>query len=119
MIALGRKVNYTITIEPTMNGGFFVKVGCGKFSFTDYEDLLSALGDYFENPEKLEKEYNKLSVVPIQEVPSAPVDYNRAEQPAPPMGRPIAYETREQPEPTIGRPFPLNDNREQPESNRR
>jgi hypothetical protein len=97
MIKLGRKINYTIIIEPTMNGGFFVKVGCGKFSFTNSSDLILALLSYFENPEQHEKEYNNLNgCIRIQEN-SSTIDSEAVseERPVPPIGRPVAYENNE------------------------
>lgn len=69
---LGKVTQYSIIIEPTSNFGFFVKVGCGRFSFSTKEDLIEALGEYLDNPKKLEKEYNSIprEIEPAMTTPS-------------------------------------------------
>ena len=57
---LGKTINHKITIEPTQNHSFYVRVGCGRFAFQNGVDLLGALGEYLDNPEKWEKEYNEV-----------------------------------------------------------
>ena len=66
----GKLINYGITIRPTHNEGFIVKVGCAEFSFTNKDDLLMALKVYLDNPEKYEKEYSKIvgETAPTDEV---------------------------------------------------
>lgn len=68
----GRVFNFTIKIEPTHNRGFTVRVGCGRFAFTNIADLKLAFLEWCENPEKLEKEYNKMGLgeVPQPEAPN-------------------------------------------------
>ena len=56
----GRVSNLTIKIEPTHNMGFYVRVGCGRFAFTNKEDLKLAFMEWCDNPEKLEKAYNEM-----------------------------------------------------------
>ena len=56
----GKLINYGVTIHPTHNEGFIVKVGCAEFSFTNKNDLLIALEEYLDNPGEYEKEYNKV-----------------------------------------------------------
>ncbi|GAG76787.1 unnamed protein product [marine sediment metagenome] len=56
---LGKAINYKITIEPSHNKGFIVKIGCRIFTFTTSELLINCLDEYLRNPEKWEKEYNE------------------------------------------------------------
>ena len=55
---LGKAIRYSINIEPSSNQGFFVKVGCARFTFSNGPDLLAALTNYLSDPEKFEKEYS-------------------------------------------------------------
>lgn len=61
---LGKVINHKITIEPTMNKGFYVTVGCGRFSFSNTRDMVIGLTDYLDNPEFWEREYSKLGIQP-------------------------------------------------------
>jgi len=72
-VEFGRAIEHKIIIEPTSNKGFYVRVGCGRFSFSNNEDLLQGLRDYLVNPEKLEKEYNRLQSQ-LEEVAREPVE---------------------------------------------
>ena len=74
----GKVINYTITIEPTANVGFYVRVGCGRFAFANKDDLISALNNYLADPEIFEKEYNACEV--FQEVPSEAVPEEAPEE---------------------------------------
>ena len=65
---LGKAIKHNIIIEPTMNGGFYVTIGCGRFAFSNKKDLSAAIIEYLKNPEFLEEEYNK--VVSVSEEPS-------------------------------------------------
>ena len=58
---LGKVIQYEIKITPSMNFGFMVKVGCGRFAFSSKEDMLKTLTEYLDEPEKFEKEYNSFS----------------------------------------------------------
>jgi len=53
---LGRQME----IEPTANKGFILRVGCAVLVFTDYQDLLDALAEYWSDPEAVEKKYNEI-----------------------------------------------------------
>ena len=53
-----RSIPYQILIDPTPNGGFIVTVGCAKFAYAGYTQLIRDLTAYFENPEDFEKQYN-------------------------------------------------------------
>ena len=53
---------YDIRIRHTSNGGMIVKVGCAEFSFSNPEDMMDVMKQYYENPDKMEKEYNKVSI---------------------------------------------------------
>ena len=55
----GRVTNYNIVIEPTDNMGFTVKVGCGRFSYSNKKDLIVDLEAFLERPTEYEKQYNE------------------------------------------------------------
>ena len=48
-----------IHIRPTANDGYIVNVGCTNFAYTDPEKLITDLGEYIRDPQKVEEEYNK------------------------------------------------------------
>lgn len=54
----GNSINHSIVIEPSDNHGFFVRVGCGKFVFSNHEDMLNALRAYLKAPDTTEQVYN-------------------------------------------------------------
>lgn len=56
---LGKVINYKITIDPSHNMGFVVKIGCGIFTFTTSELLINCLDEYLANPKEWEKKYNE------------------------------------------------------------
>ena len=60
----GRVIRYSILIEPTYNKGFIVQVGCGKFVFSNKEDLKEAFNEYIDNPKELEERYDKTIPIP-------------------------------------------------------
>lgn len=70
---LGKRIKYKIEIDPTLNYGFVVKVGCGLFAFSNAKDLQTGLDEYLKNPEKFEKEYNDLQGATAEEVTEQPV----------------------------------------------
>jgi hypothetical protein len=55
---IGKHSDYTITITPTMNRGFIVRIGCGEFAFQNHKALLTGLRKYLDDPKKYEKLYN-------------------------------------------------------------
>ena len=52
---------YDIIIRHTVNGGCIANIGCCEVSFSNTEDLLDALEDYYANPDEIEKKYNAFS----------------------------------------------------------
>jgi|GEM_PF-2277593 len=56
----GRIINYSINIEASANNGFFVTVGCCRLAYTDKKELISDLEAFLDDPERMEKEYNKV-----------------------------------------------------------
>ena len=54
--------NYEINIRHTANGGIITKVGCAEFSFSNPDDFLKALTEYYENPDLFEKQYNEVAM---------------------------------------------------------
>jgi len=61
-----RASNHDINISHTVNGGMIVKVGCAVLTFSSPEDMMVAMGQFYADPEAMEKEYN--SVMGPQEV---------------------------------------------------
>ena len=53
---------HKIHIRHTANGGIIAKVGCGEFSFSNPDDFLKALTEYYENPDQFEKQYNEVAM---------------------------------------------------------
>ena len=72
-----RSIPYQILIDPTPNGGFIVTVGCAKFPYHGYTQLIRDLTEYLENPVDVEKQYNmdiaRLGRVHIGTVPDITV----------------------------------------------
>jgi len=70
---LGKVIKCTITIEPSSNNGFIVKIGCGKFVAQDKDVLLKDLSEYLKNPEAWEMRYNEIAGdVPEEARPERP-----------------------------------------------
>jgi hypothetical protein len=67
---IGRHSDYTITITPTMNRGFIVRIGCGEFVFQNHKALLAGLRKYLDDPEKYIKLYTMKSAGSIMRQPS-------------------------------------------------
>ena len=51
---------YEIHIIPTVNGGVIARVGCAELSFASTNKLLTAMREYFGDPEGAEKAYNEI-----------------------------------------------------------
>ena len=56
----GKIINCNIVIEPTVNMGFRVQVGCANLAFEDTRSLLKALEEYLGNPKIFEKAYSDI-----------------------------------------------------------
>ena len=54
----GRVISHNILIEASNNNGFIVKVGCGRFAFSDTRSLIEALQEYLDNPLDVAKKYS-------------------------------------------------------------
>jgi hypothetical protein len=63
-----KAIKYDITIKASLNGGYFVEVGCCKLAYTDPKQLTKDLLDYLQEPEKVEKAYNELQPNPSADV---------------------------------------------------
>jgi len=77
---IGKAIKYNIQIEPSMNMGFIVKVGCGEFVAKNKKELIENLIQYLNNPEQTEKQYNAVNTDAIAEVPT-PENAERRPQP--------------------------------------
>jgi len=64
----GNALPHDIKISGSHNKGFIVKAGCCTAVFTEKEALLKAIGEYIDDPEGMEKAYNKSNVNRTQEV---------------------------------------------------
>lgn len=75
-MALGKIIRHAIGITASANNGFMVSIGCATLVYSNTKDLLTGLGKYLSDPEKWEKEYNKLGggeqPVCTQEYPEPP-----------------------------------------------
>jgi hypothetical protein len=59
---------YDIKIRHTVNGGVIVKVGCAELSFSNPEDMMDVMKQYYENPQEMEKLFNKSNAShPVEE----------------------------------------------------
>lgn len=67
-----RMSKYDINITHTANGGMIVRVGCATLSFSNPEDMMDAMKQYYENPDGMEKQFN---VISSQDVPQPVADY--------------------------------------------
>lgn len=61
---------YNIQIEPTVNGGVLVRVGCAQLTYENTNKMLKALKQYFADPEAAEKAYNACNA--LKAGPEAP-----------------------------------------------
>ena len=59
MMEFKRVSKYDINITHTVNGGMIVKVGCAVLTFSNPEDMMDVMKQYYENPDEMEKLYNK------------------------------------------------------------
>jgi len=58
MLEFENLVPRQITINGSANKGFIVQCGCCTCVFTDKKEMVNAILDYINDPEKIEKEYN-------------------------------------------------------------
>jgi len=49
---------YEIHVIPTVNGGVIARCGCAELTFSSTNKLLTAMREYFADPEEVEKAYN-------------------------------------------------------------
>ena len=61
MINFKRVSRYDINIRHTANAGCVVTVGCFEAAFSTPTEMLKALVEFYKDPEKMEKEYGKIS----------------------------------------------------------
>jgi hypothetical protein len=57
-----------IVIDPVLNG-FLVTVGCSQVVSMDIDHLCSELKRYWQNPERVEKEYMTSAINPLKGIP--------------------------------------------------
>jgi hypothetical protein len=59
VIEFREAIQHNITIKPSANGGYIVRVGCVTLCFNNSQMLIEALDEYLKNPEGVEKRYNE------------------------------------------------------------
>ena len=57
---LGKAIKHVITIEPTANHGFIVRIGCGNFAYNNAGQLINDLDSYLADPKLYENDYNRI-----------------------------------------------------------
>ncbi|MDY6893846.1 MAG: hypothetical protein SVO01_00285 [Thermotogota bacterium] len=50
-----KAIEHSITIDPSLNNGFRVTIGCHTFVYTDKKKLIIDLGAYLDNPQETER----------------------------------------------------------------
>lgn len=50
-----------ITLTPVLNG-FIARVGCQDVVFTDKQSMLTALSEYYDNPDQVEERFLKRAI---------------------------------------------------------
>ena len=74
-----RASTHNINIRHTANGGCIIKVGCCEAAFTTPDEMLETLADYYKDPDRMEKEYNKKVGPPMET--SDPIGHSLGEAP--------------------------------------
>jgi len=96
---------YDINIIHTSNGGTIVNVGCGTFSFSTPQEMLSAMHRYYNDPEAMEKKYGNIYT-------NQPIGYGPPNPPPSPIQRALE-ETGRDPG-TCGLDCDCDNNEEEP-----
>jgi len=52
-----KAIAHSVQIDPTINGGFIVTVGCVNLAFGGLKDLRKAMDEYLADPKKVMDEY--------------------------------------------------------------
>ena len=68
----GQAVNYSVTINPTNNMGFLVGIGCQSRVYSNAQDMLADLTEYFTEFEKVNAQYRESIGNDVSCVPTAP-----------------------------------------------
>ena len=58
-MALGKACPHIITIKPSHNMGFTVRIGCFLGVYPDWEKAKAGISRYMKDPKGTEKEYNE------------------------------------------------------------
>jgi hypothetical protein len=70
-----RITSHDIRITHSENGGCIVKIGCATFAFSTPDEMLEALKQFYNDPEKMEKEYNSQYGPQPEATHPQPMDY--------------------------------------------
>ena len=82
---------YDINIRHTVNGGVIVRVGCAELSFSNPEDMIDVMKQYYENPQEMEKKYIQSNAShPVQEATQESID-NIHEESQPQVEREVPH----------------------------
>jgi len=83
MLEFKRISKYEIYIRHTINGGCIVNIGCCEISFSNSDDMIDALKEYYSDPDGMEKKYNLVASninIPTPESYSPRKNYRTAEE---------------------------------------
>jgi len=71
MVEFNRRIPYNVVINPSINNGFVVRVGCAELHYQSVEAMLGDIKDYLVDPDRTIRAYNQAMEVP-SDAPDAP-----------------------------------------------
>ena len=91
---------YDIQIQPTVNGGCIVRVGCATLSYSNTNKMITDLRKYLADPEAHEKAYNECQRNRPVEVASDRPETPRVHGSGRALGQPLSEAGAERRDPT-------------------
>ena len=64
MVEFNRRIPYSVVINPSINNGFIVRVGCAELHYQSVGVMLDDIRDYLEDPDRTIRAYNQAMEVP-------------------------------------------------------
>lgn len=64
---LGKLFDHDIRVSPSANKGIIVDIDCARFCYSSPGEFLKALGEFFQDPKKWEKEYTSSCGQPTED----------------------------------------------------
>ena len=65
MVEFNRRIPYSVVINPSINNGFIVRVGCAELHYQSVGVMLDDIRDYLEDPDRTIRAYNQAMEVPL------------------------------------------------------